>query len=332
MRTLWRCSAAAALAVALAACSGRGTGGGKLDGSGKPHDAAAAPTPPGKDASAMNPTSTTIDRLKAWVGPDLGVNPWHDVKVPGVELFYAANTIQFRGIAVVAGAPDPLTGKEALRAVRDRGVSDPAQLASLALLFLARGEHPILDPAKVTADLPAARKLVHPPRIQGNVLEAWSLDERGELLVRHRIDLATLERTSQAGQAIATAQRDPVDVALEQLAGPGPSFYDGAIDALVAACKDPRAAPALNDVIAKHKHPAARAWAAFQSPNCRDARTVAVLIAALEKDADAKVRKHAADALGKLAAKEARAALEKAQRDPDLDVAGAAGRALKKLP
>jgi hypothetical protein len=30
--------------------------------------------------------------------------------------------------------------------------------------------------------------------------------------------------------------------------------------------------------------------------------------------------------------KQARAALEKAQRDPDLDVAGAAGRALKKLP
>jgi hypothetical protein len=39
-----------------------------------------------------------------------------------------------------------------------------------------------------------------------------------------------------------------------------------------------------------------------------------------------------ADALGKLGAKEARAALEKAQHDPDADVAGVAGRALKELP
>jgi len=280
----------------------------------------------------MNPTSTTIERLQAWVGPNLGVNPWHDVKVPGVELFFAANTVEHRGIAVIAGAPDPLTGKAALRAVQGRGVADPAQLASLALLFLARGEKPILDPAKVTADLPDVRKLVHPPAIQQNVLEIWTLDERGELLIRHRVDLATLELSSQAGQVLATAQRDPIDVALQQLAGPSTSLYDGAIDALVAACKDPRAAAALNDVIAKHKHPQARGWAAFQSPNCHDARTAAVLIAALEKDTDAKVRKHAADALGKLGAKEARAALEKAQRDPDPDVAGAAGRAVKKLP
>lgn len=280
----------------------------------------------------MNPTTTTIERLQAWVGPNLGVNPWHDVKVPGVELFYAANTVEHRGIAVVDGAPDPLTGKDAFRAVRDRGGADPVKLASLALLFLARGEKPILDPATVTADLPDVRKLVRPPAIQHNALEVWTLDGRGSLLIRHRVDLATLEHSSQAGQALTTAQRDPIDVALQQLAGPSTSLYDGAIDALVAACKDPRAATALNDVIAKHKHPAARAWAAFQSPGCRDARTVAVLIAALEKDADAKVRKHAADALGKLGAKEARAALEKAQRDPDPDVAGTAGRALKKLP
>jgi len=330
MRDVWRCLAAA---VVLAACSGRNTAGGRpeADGSGKAQAQARDAASPGKDASTMS-TPSTADRLQAWVGPSYGINPWHDVKVPGVELYYAANTVEYRGIAVVTGAPDPLTGKDALRAMRDRGVSDPAQLASLALHFLGRGEKPILDPSTVAADLPGVRKLVRAPAIQGNVLEVWSLDGRGELLVRHRVDLGTLELSSQAGQALATAQRDPIDVALQQLAGPSTSLYNGAIDALVAACKDPRAAAALNDVIAKHKHPQARGWAAFQSPGCRDARTVAVLIAALEKDPDAGVRKHAADALGKLGAKEARAALEKAQRDPDPDVAGAAGRALKKLP
>ena len=71
------------------------------------------------------------------------------------------------------------------------------------------------------------------------------------------------------------------------------------------------------------------------NPFTRDARAVKSSPAFLReslKDTDAKVRKHAADALGKLGAKEARAALEKAQRDPDPDVAGAAGRAVKKLP
>lgn len=278
------------------------------------------------------PTATsTVERLQAWVGPNYGINPWHDVKVPGVELYNAANTVEYRGIAVIAGQADPLTGKDALHAMRSRGVSDPAQLAALALHFLARGEKPILDPAAVKADLPEVRKLVRPPQLQGSLLEVWSLDGRGELLVRHQVDLGTYQLTSQAGQALLTAQKDPIDVALQQLAGPSISLYDGAIDAIVAACKNPRAAPALNDVIAKHKHPKARGWAAFQSVNCKDGKTVGVLIAALEKDTDATVRKHAADSLGKLGAKEAKAALEKAQKDPDADVAGAAGRAVKKL-
>lgn len=331
MRDLWRWLAAAAV---LVACSGRNAGSGRpeAEGSGKTHAQAPDAATPGKDASAMTTPSSTIERLQAWVGPNLGVNPWHDVKVPGVELYYAANTIEHRGIAVVTGVPDPLTGKEAFRAVRDRGIADPARLASLALLLLAHGEKPILDPSSVTEDLPEVRKLVRAPAIRDNVLEVWTFDKRGELLVRYRVDLGTLEISSQPGQNLVTAQRDPIEVAVQHLAGSNNSMYQSAIDMLVAACKDPRAPAALNNVIAKHKHPEARGWAAFQSPSCRDGKTPDVLIAALEKDADATVRKHAADALGKLGVKQARAALEKAQRDPDLDVAGAAGRALKKLP
>lgn len=330
MRNL-ECLVATIATIALAGCSGRGAGNAKLDGSGRAADAAV----PRKDASAMttpDSATSTLERLQAWVGPNLGINPWADVQVPNVELFYAANSVEYRGIAVVEGAPDPLTGKPALRAVRERGVTDAVQLGQVALLLLARGEKPILDPRTATTDLPEVRKLVRAPAIDGNTLVLWSTDPHGELLIRHQLDLTTLELTSQPGQALVTAQRDPIDVALQQLAGSSTTLYNGAIDALVAACKNPRAAKALGEVVAKHPHPQARGWAAFQTATCHDDRTVGVLIAALGKDADATVRKHAADALGKLGAKEARPALEKAQSDSDLDVKGAAGRALKKLP
>ncbi|MDQ3364782.1 MAG: HEAT repeat domain-containing protein [Myxococcota bacterium] len=334
MRNLRRCVFAI---IVLAGCSGGTASNSKPEGSGKASDPAGS----GKDATAMTTpdstagttTGTTLERLQAWAGADLGINPWHDVQVPGVELFYAANTVEYRGVVVVDGTADPLTGKEALRAVRSRGVTDAAALAKVALLLLARGEQPILDPGTATMDLPAVRKLVRAPAIEGTTLTMWSTDQRGSLLVRHRVDLTTLELTSQPGQALVTAQRDPIDVALEQLAGKSTSLYDGAIDALVAACQDPRAAKALADVVARHPNAQARGWAAFQSATCHDAGTVRVLIAALTKDPEATVRKHAAASLGKLGAKEARGALDQAaQQDADLDVKGAAGRALKQLP
>jgi hypothetical protein len=288
-------------------------------------------TPPAQPTTPM----TTLERLQAWAGPGFGINPWHDVKVPDVELYYAANTVEFRGVAVVVGSKPPpfapLTGAEGFRACVAHGISDPAQLASLALLFFAAGGKPVVVGTAAKHDTPAVQRLVHAPAVDHGTLEFWGLDQRGELLIRHRLDLAALHLESQAGQALVTASRNPIDVAVEQLAGASSSLYMGAIDALVAACKDPRAATALDNVIARHRDSEARRWAAFQAHACHGANTVSVLIAALEKDADAPVRKAAADSLGKLAAKPARAALERAQHDPDPDVAGAAGRALKKL-
>jgi hypothetical protein len=278
---------------------------------------------------------TTIERVQAWAGPDLGVSPWYDVKVPDVELYYGGNTVEFRGIAVVVGASAPpfapLTGTDGFRACVSHGISDPAQLASLALLFFAHGGKPVVDGTTAKHERPEVQHLVHAPTVDHGVLEFWGLDQRAELLVRYQLDLSTLHFESQAGQAIIAAKRNPIDVAVEQLAGTSSLMYAGAIDMLVAACKDPRAAKVLDDVIAKHKNAEARAWAAFQSATCHGANTVTVLITALQKDPEAPVRKQAADALGKLVAKEARAALEHAQHDPDPDVAGAAGRALKKL-
>jgi len=300
------------------------------------HDSA-TPVAARKDPHTMTPTppKTTIERLQAWAGPDLGINPWHDAKVAGVELYYAANTVEFRGVAVVVGPPAPpfapLVGADGFRACVAHGASDPAQLASLALLFFAAGGKPVVDGTAARQEAPEVQRLVRAPAIDHGILEFWGLDQRGELLVRNRLDLSSLHFESQAGQSIVAAKQNPIDVAIQQLAGTSSLMYEGAIDMLVAACKDPRAAKVLDDVIAKHKNAEARRLAAFQSATCHGPNTVAVLIAALENDPEAPVRKQAADALGKLAAKPARAALERAQHDPDADVAGAAGRALKKL-
>jgi hypothetical protein len=321
----------------LIGCSGHGASPkadevGRLDSAPLP---VAARKDPKMTTTAPTTPKTTIERLQAWAGPDFGINPWHDVKVADVELYYAANTVQYRGIAVVVGASAPpfapLTGADGFRACVGHGVSDPAQLASLALHFFAAGGKPVVDGTAAKQETPAVQHLVREPSVDHGILEFWGLDQRGELLVRYHLDLTTLRFESQAGQVITAAKKNPIDVAVEQLAGTSSLMYQGAIDMLVAACKDPRAAKVLDDVIAKHKNAEARAWAAFQGATCHSPNTVAVLIAALQKDPEAPVRKQAADALGKLGAKEAKAALEHAQKDPDLDVAGAAGRALKKL-
>jgi HEAT repeat protein len=128
------------------------------------------------------------------------------------------------------------------------------------------------------------------------------------------------------------AGEDPISRAQADLASGSASGHDTAINALVAACGDPRAAATINRTIVQHPQAKARAWAAFQAAKCHDAQTTASLITALDGDADATVRKNAADALGKLADGAARGALEKAAADPDPDVRGAAGRALAKLP
>jgi hypothetical protein len=280
---------------------------------------------------ATNPVST-MDRLAAWAGPDLGVNPWHLVKVPGVELFYLANTVVYRGVAVIEGSRDPIEGAVALAQVRQRGVSDPWDLAALALHFLAKGGSPLRN-ASEAKDQPAGiAAKVAAPQLQGNVLEFWGRDQRGDSLLRHRVDLEAGTITSQSGAQLAAAGLDLVAEAQKLLAGTSVTRYPGAIDALVASCADPRAPAALNDVIRKHGNASAREWAAFQAAACHNDDTIAALVHALEKDSAASVRKNAADALGKLAASKARAALERAKRDPDVSVQGAADRALQKLP
>jgi hypothetical protein len=315
--------------VIAAACSsprGAGGAGGTADGrTSAAGDAAMA-------SGTKDATMSTIERLQAWAGPDLGVTPWHTVEVTGVELFHVANTLVHRGVAVVGAGADPRVGPDGFRAVQERGVTDATQLAHLAMLFFADARAPITELAAVASQPPEVRAMVRTPVIDGRTLELWAWDEYAEGVVRYRLDLDTLAIAQEHGAQLAAGKQDPVDVARARLGGASDMAYRGAIDMLVAACADPRAAVLLNEVIAGHHHAEARGWAAFQAATCNNADTVAALIKALETDKVATVRKHAADTLGKLGATAARKALDAAQSDPDADVAGAARRALKKLP
>lgn len=314
-------------ALLLAACSSKAPPGGRAG------DGSSPATGHGSSKLASENTMSTIETLARSAGPDVGVNPWLHVAVPGVELFTMGNTLVYRGVAVIDGnAGAPLEGKAAFRAVVSRGVTDPSDLASLALLFFGRGSLPIRHPDEVRGQPSEIVTRIAPPAIEGNTLVFWGFDETAEDVIRYRLDLASLVLEQQRGADLLSAGVDPVSRAQADLASGSASGYDTAINALVAACGDPRAASTLNVTIARHPYAKARAWAAFQAALCHDEQTVASLIAALEGDADATVRKNAADTLGKLGATAARGALEKAAADPDASVRGAAGRALAKIP
>jgi HEAT repeats len=226
---------------------------------------------------------------------------------------------------------DPLENAAAFAAVRKRGISDPWQLAALALHFLNKGGAPLRDANEATDQPAAIVAQVTAPRVQGKTLELWARDQRGDNVVRYQVDLEAATLSAQTGAQLAAVGQDVVAQALQLLAGSSDTMYPGAIDALVAACSQPRARTALHDVIRNHGNTSAREWAAFQAASCHDDETVAILIQALDKDRAAGVRKNAADALGKLAASKARTALERAQKDPDMSVRGAAERAIAKL-
>lgn len=325
---------AALLVAALAACSSGG--GARPQDEPRPAEPAAPAPTKGPDMSQTTPATASVeDRLAKWGGPDLGVNPYHLVQVPGVQLFYLANTVVYRGVAVLDGQADPLTGAAALAAVRQKGVSDAWQLGALALHFLVKGGAPLRDGKEATGLPPAIAAKVTAPRQTGDTLELWARDERGDSLLRYQFDLAAGTFTVQSGAQLAAAGADPVEQAQKALALPSDTMYPGAIDALVAACGDAKhaskARAALVEALRKHPSAAAREHAAFAAAGCKHDTIIAALIAALDGDSQPSVRKHAADSLGKLGASAAKAALERAAKDADPNVSGAAGRALKKV-
>lgn len=327
---------AAVLTAALATASCSSGGGARPQDEPRPTEPPAPAPTKGPDMSQTPANASSVeDRLAKWAGPDLGVNPYHLVQVPGMQLFYLANTVVYRGVAVLDGAADPLTGAAALAAARGKGITDPWQLGALALHFLVKGGAPLRDGNEAQGQPPAIASKVTAPRLAGDTLELWARDERGDSLLRYQFDLAAGTFTVQSGAQLAAAGADPVEQAQKALAMPSDTMYPGAIDALVALCADPKHQPkaraALVEALRKHPSTAAREHAAFAAAGCKHETIITALIAALEGDKQASVRKHAADSLGKLGATAAKAALERAAKDADPNVSGAAGRALKKV-
>jgi len=108
------------------------------------------------------------------------------------------------------------------------------------------------------------------------------------------------------------------------------SRYPGAIDTLVAACAEPKPRQVLLSLLSRHPRDRTRMAIANELRRC-GAAAVDPLINQMEHDPSAMVRTEAASALGRTGDPRARAALAKAARSDDANLAWAAKNALGKL-
>ncbi len=312
------------------------------------------PVNPGASKPAVGTNAMHIlEQVKSWAGPDATVMPVEDIQVPGMSFFWIGTSKpggpeRGKGVAVVDGADRWQEGKEAMRAVLDRKVSDPILLARLSLLLLEDGGTPITD-LDDTQALPAsavqeARQAgVTPPQMrssgQNQVLEYWSYLRRLSRpgLMRSQLDLGTLQVTRSSLAEIQGQGADAVAQAEAWLGSPDINTRRKGVEHLATNCANPRAAQALARVITGHAQADTRALAAQMSKGCRGAgestaSVVEALGKALGNDASAEVRQWAASSLGEVGDVSARAALEKAQAsDADEGVRLMAQMALKKL-
>ena len=284
----------------------------------------------------MTGSADIQERVRRAAGAGWLVIPQPQVPVPNIELFWLetkgpAGKVSGKGIAVQDGKLPWLEGAPAMAAVA-AATKDPAALARAAIiLLLGRGkllEKPDDSPGPLP---PAHRAVITPPALTATTLELWYFAGRpGTLKVQ--IDLATWQVRKTSLQAVVQAGQDPIELAKSQLADPGLAVNQAAIDRLVAACADPRAAAVLADALASNPRAPTRARAAAALARCKSAGSVPALSAALRKDADTAVRKAAVEALGTLADPAARPALEAAVKsDSDADVRSYAQWALGKL-
>jgi hypothetical protein len=239
-----------------------------------------------------------------------------------------------RGLGVVTRDDATfLHGKDGMRAVIDSGTQDALVLARAAMTLLEDGGEPITDIDLLEADY--ARKeardaKVTPPTRSGTTLVYWSYfrPRSKPRLFRSTVDLATLE----VKRSRPADDEDPIDRAVRNLASNNGTLVDAAIRDLVKACADPRAPKTLAETLRSHSRPDARALAAENLAECRDADAVPALIVALEKDTDRNVRSRCIGALVAIGDPRARAALEKAAKDDaDEGIRSMAERWLKKL-
>jgi hypothetical protein len=293
---------------------------------------------PGGQAAAGSGAAKPADSLaqvQAWAPAVLHIAAAHvvaaEATVPGIELFLVTDAkappdeeVEATLVGVIGGAGGTIVeGRDLLRAVID-AKPDAKALARVAL-WAGHRDGEILQ-AATTAEQRKAK--VKPPATKGNTFTFWVWTSD----VPRSLERGTLDRTTGALE-IAPLPRPPkveIASAIATLAGPSVLRHPAAIKALAEACKDPKAEQALTSALANHPRVKTRAAVAGEIHRC-GAVAIDPLINAMEHDPSAIVRPEAASALGRVGEPRARAALAKAARSEDANLAWAAKNALGKL-
>ncbi|HEY0191069.1 MAG TPA: HEAT repeat domain-containing protein [Kofleriaceae bacterium] len=260
---------------------------------------------------------------------------WNDLSVPGVELRLdqeQAEPYRARGAARVDGKE--LRGKEAFDATRTR-VSDPAAIATLAMLFIddgVAGRKPWTQPS---GNEPAdERAVARPPAIAGDTLTYWRLHVQIADLVRCTVALASGQITCESGRDVAQAarvQKDPGGAARQDLASTNVNDRIRGIHTL-GQSQDPQARPQLIDLALDAHDFRERAAAVEVLGKLGGTGVVAAVGRVLLYDQYPEVRQSAATALGELRDPAGRDALQRASTgDANGRVQVLAAEALKHL-
>lgn len=296
----------------------------------------AAPAGGSADAPAAAPASapaTTIELVQRGAAKDAHVAP-ADLVVPGIELFVVTDANPAADGEYSGGALVGVTGGAGGKRLEHRELvqaaiaakPDPKVLARLAMRVAQRdGDGELLEAAKT----PKQRKAkVTAPAIKGGKLVFWVwTSEAPQLLERGTLDLST---AAFALEPVTVSHNAAVLTALAVLNGGAVSRYASAIDTLVGACGEPRPRQALLTLLSSHPRDRTRAAIANEIRGCGPA-AVDPLINLMELDKAPMVRAEAAGALGRIGDPRARAALAKAARSDDANLAWAAKNALGKL-
>jgi hypothetical protein len=321
---------AAAGSGAAAAGSGAattGSGGAAGSSAGAAEAAAAGAGAPGASLAVVQQWGAANLHLAA---ADVRATP-SDVSVPGIELYLlsdarpqADDESETRLVGVVGGATGKIVeGPELLLAVSANKPA-PKALARVAI-EAAQRDGDVLD----TAATPEQRKAkVTAPATAGHTLSFWVWTHEVPRSLEHgALDLTT---GVLALTPLPMSPAEAVARAIASLNGVSVGRHEAAIKVLADACTDPKARDALLRALENHPRVKSRVAVAEQIHHC-GAPALDPLITAMEQDKASVVRQAAAVALGRIGDGRARAALAKAGRGEDANLAWAAKTALGKL-
>ncbi|HEY0194453.1 MAG TPA: HEAT repeat domain-containing protein [Kofleriaceae bacterium] len=338
-----------AMVVAVAACgskpsdkpqpgaaSGSSVGGAGAGSAGAGSAAAGSAAGAG---SAPGPAATPVALVQQWGAANLHlaadsvrVTPF-GVTIGGVELFWVSDSRpagddngegEVRLVGVVGGVTGKIVEDRELMLAVIAAKPAAKDLAKVAL-GMAQRDGDVLDRAD-GPDQKAAK--VGPPAASGNALAFWVLTSESPRSLEHgQLDLTTgkLELTPPA-----MPEAKIIDQAILSLDGPTVKRHAAAAGVLADHCQNARALQALQNALSGHPRVRTRVAVTEQIHRCGPP-AIDALLAALDQDKSSVVRQGAAVALGRLGDGRARAALAKASRSEDANLAYAAKSALGKL-